>query len=249
MWLYERPITHRGLHNKSISENSLNAYKNSIEHNYNIEIDVHLLKSGEIVVFHDFTLTRMCKKNVKISNLTLADIKSDEYLLPDGQHIPLLSEVLELINGKTGLLIELKLALFSYKLENELLKQIKGKEDWIAIQAFNPLTVIWYRKHAPEFERGILSSNIVFPITMLAFKKMQPTFASYDIKNANNPRLHKLMEKYKSNMLTWTINSEDKVNKSIEYKSNNIIFENIDLDEIGFDNTKITTPKYQHTSK
>ena len=77
MWLFERPIAHRGLHNETLTENSMGSFANAIERGYNIETDVHLLKSGEVVVFHDNTLKRVCGKDVKISDLTLEDIKSD----------------------------------------------------------------------------------------------------------------------------------------------------------------------------
>ena len=39
-------IAHRGLHNKSIPENSIEAFKNAIKYNYIIELDVHLLKDN-----------------------------------------------------------------------------------------------------------------------------------------------------------------------------------------------------------
>lgn len=244
--LYTRPIAHRGLHDKSIPENSLESFENAIKNNYNIETDVHLLKSGEVVIFHDFTLKRMCNKNVSISDLTLDDIKSDEYLLPNGQHIPLLSEVIDFVNGKTGLLVELKIT-FGSKLEKAVHKLIKGKESWIYIQSFKPTIISYFNKNAPEFERGILSDNIVFPITKLFIKKMQPDFISYGVKNTSKVSLHKLMKKYKMNLLTWTINTEDKVNKSINDNANNIIFEKVDLDKIEFNMEKLQKPKYDKT--
>ena len=64
MWLFERPIAHRGYHNETATENSMSAFRLAIEKGYNIETDVHLLKSGEVVIFHDNTLNRVCKKNV-----------------------------------------------------------------------------------------------------------------------------------------------------------------------------------------
>ena len=40
MWLFEKPIAHRGLHNKEFTENSMGSFRNAIEHGYNIETDV-----------------------------------------------------------------------------------------------------------------------------------------------------------------------------------------------------------------
>ena len=55
-------IAHRGLHglSENTPENSLEAYKKAVEFGYAIEIDIHLTKDGEVVVFHDDTLNRVC---------------------------------------------------------------------------------------------------------------------------------------------------------------------------------------------
>ena len=52
-WLFDRPIAHRGLHDEQYPENSMPAYEQAIAHDFNIEIDVHVSKDGEVVVFHD----------------------------------------------------------------------------------------------------------------------------------------------------------------------------------------------------
>lgn len=233
MWLFEKPVAHRGLHNDKLTENSMGAFRNAIEHGYNIETDVHLLKSGEVVVFHDGSLKRVCGKNVKIEDLTYDDVKGDDYLLPSGEHIPLFSEMLELVNGQVGILLELKFAgLGNYKLEEEVLKLIKGKEDWIAVQAFNPYTIQWFAKNAPEFKRGLLSLGVLGIDVFLHMKKMNPDFISFKVSDIA------LVEKYVKNkgrkLLVWTVNSKKYVDKAIAHKVNNIIFEKVNLDEIGF---------------
>ena len=39
-WLNEKFIAHRGYHTDTISENTLNAFQNAIDHGFNIELDV-----------------------------------------------------------------------------------------------------------------------------------------------------------------------------------------------------------------
>lgn len=233
MWLLDRPIAHRGLHNETLTENSLGAFKNAIEHGYHIETDVHLLKSGEVVVFHDNTLKRVCGIDVKIEDLTLDDIKSDKYLLPSGEHIPLFQEMLELVDGKVGILLELKFAGFgTHKLEEEVYKLIKGKEDWIAIQAFSPFMIQWFAKNAPEFKRGLLSMAALGVDVPLHYRKMKPDFISYEISGVNVVK--NFVRKRNLLLFVWTIRSEEKYNKALENKVDNIIFEKIDLDKLGF---------------
>lgn len=235
MWLFERPIAHRGLHNATLTENSMGAFRNALEHGYNIEIDVHMLKSGEIVIFHDNTLTRVCGIDVRISDLTLDDIKGEQYLLPCGEHIPLLSDLLELVgDGKTGILLEVKFAGFSFKLEKALYNQIKGKEHFIALQSFSPWTMIWIRKHAPEFYRGLLSTAMLWPLALLTLRRVKPDFLAYDIIFLSKIILRKVRRNnYK--LLTWTVRSEKDIQKAKKANVNNIIFEKLDLDAINFD--------------
>ena len=238
MWLFDRPIAHRGLHNDTLTENSMGAFKNAIEHGYHIETDVHLLKSGEVVVFHDNTLKRVCGIDAKIEELTLDDIKGDKYLLPSGEHIPLFSEMLELVDGKVGILLELKFAGFgTHKLEEEVYKLIKGKEDWIAVQAFSPFMIQWFRKNASEFKRGLLSMAALGIDVPLHFKKMDPDFISYEVSGVG--LVKKFVRKRNVNLLVWTIRTEEKYNKALENNVDNIIFEKIDLDKLGFSMDKL----------
>lgn len=236
MWLFERPIAHRGKHGGEVTENSMSAFKNALEFGYNIETDVHLLKSGEVVVFHDNTLTRVCGKKVKIAELTLDDIKSENYLLPNGEHIPLFSEFLELVDGKTGVLLELKLNGMNYDLEEAVYELIKGKESWIAVQSFNPFTIAWFASHAPEFYRGILSSKGLLTCDKIMAKRMKANFLAYDIKTLTE-RIIKYARKNKMNVLSWTIRNKEVYDKALNLKVNNIIYELLDLDELHFDNS------------
>ena len=68
-WLVEKYIAHRGLHDNNSAENSLSAFKNAIEKDYAIELDVHQISDGTLVVFHDETLSRMTGKDGYLQSL------------------------------------------------------------------------------------------------------------------------------------------------------------------------------------
>ena len=70
-----------------------------------IEIDVYAVDS-EIVVIHDGTLMRTTNGFGKVMNQKLDYLRSLD--AGNGEQIPLLSEVIDLIDGKVGLNIELK---------------------------------------------------------------------------------------------------------------------------------------------
>lgn len=238
MWLFENPVAHRGLHDEKHTENSMSAFRLAIDAGFIIETDVHLLKSGEVVVFHDNDLKRVCNKNVKISDLTLEDIKGENYLLPNGEHIPLFSEFLELVDGKVDVLLELKLNGMNYGLEEAVYELIKGKENYIAVQSFNPFTVAWFANHAPEFTRGILSTKGLLTGDKLMRKKMQPHFLSYDIKYLT-PKIMDYAHQNNMNVLSWTIRTPDLLDKALSLGVNNIIYERLNLTELNFDMAKL----------
>ena len=90
-----------------VSENTLASFQKALDLNvYGIELDVHVCASGELVVFHDFTLDRITNGSGEIHNFSLEELKK---LKVDGVfEIPTLEEVLNLINRKCKVNIELK---------------------------------------------------------------------------------------------------------------------------------------------
>ena len=69
-------FAHRGLHSKTheIPENSMSAFRAAIQKNYGIELDLHLTRDGELVVFHDDDLKRVCGRPERPEDLTAAEL-------------------------------------------------------------------------------------------------------------------------------------------------------------------------------
>ena len=189
-------IAHRGLHGlaEDTPENSLAAFRAAVEAGYPIETDLHRTADGQVVVFHDDVLTRMCGVEGVPEQMTLAQLK--ELRLAGGsQKIPTLSELLELVDGKVPLLIELKSSNAAgaaplCEAVDPILKEYKGK---YLIQSFNPLAVRWYKKNRPEVCRGQLASAFYHEpwvqklIGCLFFNCLtRPDFISYDHTHAGN---------------------------------------------------------------
>ena len=65
---------HRGLHGADIPENSLAAFEAACQNGFGIELDVQLSSDGEVMVFHDYTLTRMTGRDKKLSELTADEL-------------------------------------------------------------------------------------------------------------------------------------------------------------------------------
>ncbi len=99
-------IGHRGAKGH-ITENTLESIEKALEIGVDgIEIDVHICASGELMVFHDFTLDRLTNGSGEITKKTFEQLRKLTVL--GGYKIPLLTEVLDLIEGKCSINIELK---------------------------------------------------------------------------------------------------------------------------------------------
>ena len=155
MDLLSTDYAHRGLHGGTIPENSLTAYKNAIDNEYGIEIDVQLSSDGEIFVFHDETVTRMCGVHKKLSEMTSAEIKQLR-LSGTYEHIPTLAEVLSLVDGSVPLLIEVKYYAHTAKLCASLAEMLDTYQGAFAIQSFDPRVLRYFKKYRPRFARGQL---------------------------------------------------------------------------------------------
>lgn len=239
-WIVKQKIAHRGLHNEKFPENSISAFKNAIKHGFAIELDVHLISTGELVVFHDDTLDRVTNKTGKVADLKLQDLEEIR-LNNSEERIPLFSEVLKIVDGKVPLMIEIKNTGKVGELESSLYEMLKDYKGEFAIQSFNPISVGWFAKNAPEIYRGQLSGffegeKSISKLTKFILKRMllnkfvsKPHFINYDLRYIPN----KYLKKYKNiPILAYTIRSEEHLNLAKEREVSNIIFENFIPKEI-----------------
>jgi glycerophosphoryl diester phosphodiesterase len=97
---------HRGLWGEGAPENSLAAFRAAAKAGVGCELDVRMTRDGELVVFHDADLVRMCGDPGRISELRFVELRA--HRLPDTSRIPTLREALEAMAGLPAL-IEVKI--------------------------------------------------------------------------------------------------------------------------------------------
>ncbi len=152
-------IAHRGLHNgKEAPENSIEAFSRAAEFGFAIENDIHLTRDGEVVVFHDDTLNRVCGVDGKVEEMTLEELKNCR-LLGTEYTIPTLKECLDAVDGKVPLLVEFKCRGVHCRelceAADKILSKYKGK---YFIQSFYPTVLRWYKHNRKEVLRGQLAT-------------------------------------------------------------------------------------------
>lgn len=235
-FLRENLIAHRGFHNiqDGVPENSILAFKRAIKKKYIIELDVHLLSDGEVVVFHDDNLKRMTGINRLIKDMDYQNIKKLKLLNTD-QGIPRLRDVLKLVNGNVPIIIELKYDNKVGLLEDKVMEILKDYHGKYAVKSFHPLSVYYFKRHYPNVIRGQLvddfKSKRKYKYKFLVLGKIifnvftKPDFISCDVRDFPNKRIEKFRNK--KLVLGWTVRNEDDMNKAKKY-CDNYICENID---------------------
>lgn len=150
---------HRGLHGNGLPENSMAAFRAALDGGYGIELDLHLLKDGNLAVIHDSLLKRTTGAEGRIEDLTTEDLKNYS-LEGTAETIPTFREVLALFDGKAPMIVELKPVGGNHAaLAEEACRQLESYSGAYCIESFDPRCLFWLKKHRPQIIRGQLSMN------------------------------------------------------------------------------------------
>ncbi|MGD1822697.1 MAG: glycerophosphodiester phosphodiesterase [Pleomorphochaeta sp.] len=233
----DKPIlfAHRGM-NSFAPENSLEAFQLCLENNIPaIELDVHMIKSGEIVVIHDSSTKRLTKKDYTIEKLTLSEIKELDIGINFNENfkntkIPTLEEVFQLCSNNVLYDIEIKSNSiknleFAKKLWN-LIRKYKLEFNTI-ITSFNPIAVKEFEKVSNHslLEGAIFSKDKEVPFLL------RKGLGSYMFNcNIIKPQLDLITENsvqdWKARnlkILPWCVDDQEKAIELLNYNIMGII--------------------------
>lgn len=216
-FLKNQLFSHRGIFdNIRIYENTIGAFTRALKYNFGIELDVKLTLDNQVVVFHDDNTERLLHVDGSIEAMTY-----DELCYIAKFQIPLLSEVLELINGAVPILIELKSNHKKYDLLIELVKILDEYQGDFAIQSFYTKSLKWLYKNRPNYITGYI-------VGLRNYKK-DPFFKKYGFVNLkiNSIREHKIKyyrERYI--VIGWNVETKEDYEKN-EYLYDSLVCDNI----------------------
>lgn len=208
---------HRGLHGDGIPENSLAAFAAAKDAGYGIELDVHLMKDGNLAVIHDTSLKRTAGADVQVENLTRDDLRK-YHLEGTAENIPLFSEVLSLVNGEVPLIVELKSVDNNYAvLCDTACRLLDDYQGLYCMESFDPRCIAWLRKNRKEILRGQLAYNLFrVDVKIPAIMKFglrhhlvnfitQPDFIAYGFTDRRILSNYLCRKLWKMQGVTWTI--------------------------------------------
>ncbi len=229
-------FAHRGLHGGTRAENSLSAFAAAVDAGYAIELDVRLSSDGELVVFHDDTLNRVTGVDGRVDSKTAAELANIN-LGKTADTVPPLRQVLELVDGRVPLLVELKEDVFKYGVTEKTARVLADYDGEYIIESFNPLAVARYRKLVPNAVCGLLCDNYLRekkyrkPMYFIVQNMMlncvcRPDFIAYNHAEWKNAALTLVRRLFpKTPLLCWTLRSPDEERAAAEHGFTGFIFE------------------------
>lgn len=206
-----------------VAENTLESIKKALAFGVDgIEIDVHLCATGQLVVFHDFTLDRMTNGTGEIAKHTLSQLK--QLKVAEYFTIPTLEEVMDIIDKTCLLNIELKGKNTAAKTCETIQYYIKNRGwhycDFIvsSFQHHELEDVFKLNKNIPlgVLTKASVSEALEFATTINAVA-IHPNFALLTKANVA------MAQEAGYQVVTWTVNDPQTIDRMVSYGVDGII--------------------------
>ena len=226
---------HRGLHDGERAENSISAIKAAVEAGFGIEFDVRLSSDNVLVVFHDDTLDRVCGREGVVRDFTAEELATFK-LSGTEDGIPTLDKVLEAVDGKVPLLVEIKENAGDSSVSSAAAERLKSYKGPYIVESFNPLSVKNASEILPEIACGFLSRHftkeeetkkpLYFILENLLVNRVcNPSFIAYKHEDHYMPML-KLARLLGGRTVAWTVRSQEEEDAAFANGFDTVIFEN-----------------------
>ena len=153
-------VAHRGVSARE-PENSLRAVRAARRARADgVEIDVRLCHTGEVVVFHDPDLRRLCGVDTRVADATFAALRDLD--LGRGERVPLLDEVLE--EAGRDLLIDVEVKAETVRdlgLEAKVAATLRRHRlgPRVLVSSFHPFVLRRLRRLLPDLPSGLIFAD------------------------------------------------------------------------------------------
>jgi len=215
-------IGHRGAKGHA-PENTLISFQKALDLGVDgIELDVHLSADNQIMVIHDETVNRTTNGDGFVNQLSLQELKA--LRIADAHHVPMLAEVLDLVDRKIFINIELKGKDTAKPILALIEKYIATKNwnynsflissfDWNALQEVHQLN--------PKIALGVLTeTDVDLAIGFAQFINAKSIHPYFHLLNKENTML---MQQKGFQVFPWTVNEPEDIQKIKSYTVNGII--------------------------
>ncbi|MEM2315116.1 MAG: glycerophosphodiester phosphodiesterase family protein, partial [Candidatus Nezhaarchaeales archaeon] len=216
-------IAHRGA-SAYEPENTLRSIKRALNLGADmVEIDVRTTKDGHIVVIHDATVDRTTNGRGYVKDMTLEELKKLDAGL--GERIPTLQEVISLVKGRVGLVIEIKVP----GIEEKVLKIVnenKLHDDVLITSFYHPILLRVKSLNAKVRTGIIIASRPVRPAQLALDARSNAIFPKYtylDLEMVEEAHKHSLT------VYPWTVDDPGEARLLIEMGIDGIVTNKPDI--------------------
>jgi glycerophosphoryl diester phosphodiesterase len=207
-------IAHRGFSSR-YPENTLASVEAALQLGVDfVEIDVQETRDGELIVFHDYRLNRICGVRGRVRHKTLAEIQQ---LNPQ---VPTLCEVLGACRGKARVLIEIKRA--DLRKVAEAIAELRMERE-VIVFALSVVRMKRFAAAAPGVSCfGLIARN---PLWAMARLKASVNIEGIGISRrlVTSPRVVRQIHRRGWKVFVWTVNREAKMKKLASWGVDGII--------------------------
>jgi len=196
-------------------ENTLISFKKAIELGADmIELDVRLCKSGELVVMHDSSVDRMTNGHGSVEGMTLSELKGLQ--MQKGERIPTLTEVLDFVDKRVKVNIELKGKRTAWPVSRMIDRYVeeKGwKYDDFMVSSFRHNELWKMRFLSWDIKIGALS-EVVPPVEFFSFVKAINAYSVNVPIDRIDKKFVEKAHKSKLKVFVYTANKPEELNKA-----------------------------------
>ncbi len=235
--LLDPPVAHRGLWSpKGAPENSLAAFEAAVNGGYGIELDVRLSSDGQVMVFHDAGLERMCGAQGKLAERTAQELSALR-LKDSREPIPTLQQVFDLVAGRALIHVELKTRPGEEgPLDEAVAALLDAYRGPVAVIGFNARSHAWWAEHRPHVLRGLDSYSYADEAALHLSEAERAALQNLDHVALAHPHFLALgvdmlggepaarAREAGFPIVAWTLRSQDQWDR-LSAHANNLIFE------------------------
>lgn len=187
-----------------------------------IETDLHICKSGEIVLFHDARIDSFTNGSGYISELSITELKKFDF--GKGQSIVQLEDLLKLAEGKVKLNLELK-SRGTGIAAAEILKKTLNETSWKAsdfcVSSFNHPELLTFHERLPDVPVGLLIKSILMNTTeYMDSLNIDLLVSSLEFLT---PELVEEIHEAGKRVFVYTVNYEEDITEMISLKVDGIV--------------------------
>lgn len=200
---------HRGA-SAEFPENTLSAFRRAVELGVEgMELDVHLSADGVPVVIHDETVDRTTNGSGAVADMTVEELQKLD--AGNGEKIPTLGEVLDLVGDSLHVDIEIK----ANEAGAAVLQEVRGRNTRWLISSFDWNVLLYVRSQDPDAELWPLTIGATDEAVALAKEIGAPALAI--LHKALDEDIVAYLKEEGLGFWPWTVNDPERARLYAEW--------------------------------